>query len=81
MSARYTTMVSDELIGAWDTSRLPEDLRIVEIGPPDPAKPFWRIVTFDDDEAPEELNGQMVWLLFQVQPDRTVIIAGREPQP
>jgi hypothetical protein len=79
MSARYTTRVSEELIEAWDTSLLPEGLRIVEIGPPDPFDP-WRIVTFEDDGAPEELNGQMVTPLFQVQPDRSVVIVGRELQ-
>jgi len=79
VSARYTTKVSDELIEAWDTDLLPDGLRIVDIGPADPAVPY-RIVTFDDDGAPEELNGQMVTPLFQVQPDRTVVITGREVQ-
>jgi hypothetical protein len=79
MSARYMTKVSEELIEVWDTSLLPDGLRIVNIGPPDLATP-WRIVTFDDDGAPEELNGKMVTPLFQTQPDRTVIIIGRELQ-
>ena len=79
MSARYTTKVSNELIEAWDTDLLPDGLRIVGIEPPDPANPY-RIVTFDDDGAPEELDGQMVTPLFRTQPGRTVIIVGRDVQ-
>lgn len=79
MAARYTTKVSDALIEVGDTSLLPEGLRIVEIGPPDPAVP-WRIVTFDDDGAPDELNGLMVTPHFRVEPDRTVTVVGRELQ-
>jgi hypothetical protein len=79
MAARYTTKVSSELIKAWDTSLLPEGLRIVAIGPPDPAVP-WQIVTFDDDDAPGELNGQMVTPLFRREADGTVTITGRELQ-
>jgi hypothetical protein len=79
MSARYTIRVSAELIEAWDTSLLPDGLRIVEIGPADPAFP-WRIVTFDDDSAPGELDGQMVTPLFRREADGTVAIVGRDLQ-
>jgi hypothetical protein len=75
-------MVSDELIEAWDTSLLPDGLKIVDIGAPEPTwPPGYCTVIFDDDGAPEELNGQLVMPLFQVQPDRSVIIVGRESQP
>lgn len=80
MSARYTIWVTHELIDAWDTSLLPDGLRIAEISPPDPAVP-WRIVTLDDDGAPGELNGQMVTPFFHQDIDGTVTITGREPQP
>jgi hypothetical protein len=80
LSARYTAMVSDELTTAWDTSLLPEGLRvsgITECGP-DPAYVHYRIVTFDDDDAPEELTGKRVNLTFRIQPDGKVVIAGRD---
>lgn len=79
MSARYRTRVSEELIEAWDTRLLPDGLRIVEIGGPEPMSPY-RTVIFDDDGAPEELDGKLVTPLFRTQPDRSVIIVGRELQ-
>jgi hypothetical protein len=79
VSARYQTKVSHELIEAWDTSLLPDGLRIVEIGPLDPAShDLWHVVTFDDDGAPEELNGKMVTPSFQRDLDGTVAIVGRD---
>ena len=78
MSARYRTMVSEDLIEAWDMTLLPEGVRIVEIGEPDPARGFYRIVTFDDDGAPEELDGQMVFPLWGLDEDRKVTLLGRE---
>ena len=82
MSARYRSVVSEELIEAWDTSLLPDGLRIVEMGDPEPPYPQsgWRTVIFDDAGAPEDLNGQLVMPLFRIQPGRSVIIVGREPQ-
>jgi hypothetical protein len=80
MAARYQTKVSEELIEAWDTSLLPEGLRIIEIAESDPACLPYRIVTFEDDGAPGELDGKTVTPLFRMQPDRSVIIVGRDVQ-
>jgi len=77
MGARYQVPVSDELLEAWDESRLPEGWHIVEIGPLDAVKRSY-LVTVDDDNAPEELNGCIVHPWLQLQPDRTVIITGRD---
>jgi hypothetical protein len=78
VSARYTALVPEELIAAWDTSLLPAGLRVAEIAGVLPAYLPYRIVTFEDDGAPEELEGKRVDLLFRVRPDGRVVIAGRD---
>ena len=77
MSARYQARMSDDLLEVWDQTRLPEGMRVVEIGPFDCVTGS-HLVTFDDDEAPEELSGQMVYPLLRVQPNQSVIIVGRD---
>jgi hypothetical protein len=65
VTARYQVHVSDELVEAWDLSMLPVGMRLVEIGPLD-VMTRSRAATFDDDEAPEDLNGKTVYPLFQL---------------
>jgi len=84
MSARYMTKILHELIETWDVSLLPEGLRIVEIGAVNPASGC-HIVTFDDDGAPEDLNGKMVTPVFRSDLDPEtgvykVTITGRQVQ-
>ncbi len=77
MSARYQVRVSDELLEAWDLSMLPAGMRLAEAGSLD-ARTCSHMVTFDDDEAPEELNGKLVRPGFQVMPGRSVRIVVRD---
>ena len=81
MTARYQTRLSEELITAWDTGLLPDGLRIVEVGPVEPPYLPYRMVTFDDDGASEELNGKTVLPLFRIQADGSVAIVGRDVEP
>lgn len=78
MSARYQVDVSGELLQAWDTDLLPEGMRIVEIGDLDVVKRTHPVI-FDDDGAPEELNGKIVYPWFQIDTvTRKVTIVGRD---
>jgi len=78
VSARYQVRVSDELLEAWDLSMLPAGMRLAEAGSLD-VRTCSHMVTFDDDEAPEELNGKIVYPLFRIDTaTRKVTIIGRD---
>lgn len=62
MVARYYVQVSTELLDAPDARWQEAGLRLIEVG--GLIEPDWRWCLFEDDNAPENLNGLKIELTF-----------------
>lgn len=76
MSAVYRTKVARQLVDNWDLTRMPPELRILDIADPEDPEDPWLVVTFEDSEAEEDLDGKLVTPVF-ARNGENVILVGR----
>jgi hypothetical protein len=69
----YRTKVSLEMLAWWKPEWMPATLRIVSVADQEPGE-NWRIVTFEDDQAPARLEGQLVTPLMEPRGDRFAVV-------
>lgn len=73
----YRVLVSDQLLTQAESWVPVEGFRLVSADGPWLQDPAVTVCTFEDDEAPAELEGQLIALTLQRQPDGTVAIMDR----
>ena len=62
MTARYWVPVAPELLTGLDSSLLPDGLRLADLGVTTRTYPGGLEALFEDDNAPEDLDGRRVEL-------------------
>lgn len=77
MTARYRVPVADPLLEDRDFWKPVTGFRLVSVDGPWLAHPEVTICTFEDDNAPSELEGKLVEPVFQSHDDGSVTITSR----
>lgn len=77
----YRVPVTGELLTERETWEGVEGFRLVSVDGPWPAHPGVTICTFEDDNAPAELEGKLVEPVLQRVDDGPVRIIGRSVVP